>query len=183
MALSFNEYILNDALYFNLTGKHQRDRDFIATVNNSLRLSAAPFGYKKKIFLFDSSKVPYPTNFFASENSEILDDTGTSNPWSTGTIYEQVFDSEITIDDNGTRANVKDDKMYFNTVMFSAQRSGTINWFAVVSNDTMYNSLARSSWFISDSVGIPGTNSLLTVSTSTVTTSQSMICWFNLSIT
>lgn len=174
MALSFNEYILYDALYFNLTHKHTRDRD-----NAGGRPTFAPFGTGKKILLFDNSISPYPAN--ALENTRLfIYDNPTLNPYTTATIYEQAFDSNISIEDNGTRTNVRDDKIYFNTVLYSAKRTGKIDWFIVATADT--SALEESVSFISDSVGPPGSNSLLTISTSTVTTGQSAICWFNLSI-
>lgn len=174
MALSFNEYILYDALYFNLTCKHTRDRN-----NAGGRPSTAPLGTSKKIILFDGSIKPYPAN--AIDNTrQFIYETENMNPYTTATIYDQAFDSNVSIEDNGTRIDVRDDKMYFNTVLFSAKRSGKIDWFLVATQDV--STTEESISFISDSVGIPGTNSLLTISTSTVTSGQSAICWFNLSI-
>lgn len=170
MALSFNEYLIKDALYFNLTYKHTRDRD-----NADGRNNVAPFGTVKTLYLFDSSVRPYPTNPIDSTHYT----QAGPHPSLSNFVFEQVFDSDITIEDGGTRGDARDDKIYFNTVMYSAATSGKIDWFAI---RTPGQSTEESIVTISDSVGIPGTNSLLTVSTSTVTTGQAIICWFNLSI-
>jgi hypothetical protein len=171
MAISFNEYLIKDALYFNLTFKHQRDRN-----NADGRDNVAPFGTSKTIYLFDSSIRPYPANPIDSTYY-----TGSQpHPSLSNFIFEQDLNSNITIDDGGTKGNATDDKIYFNTVLYSAVASGKIDWFAIRSNPR--SSTEEGIVTISDSVGIPGTNSLLTVSTSTVTTGQAIICWFNLSI-
>lgn len=171
MALSFNEYLIKDALYYNLTFKHERDRN-----NAPGEARIAPFGTSKTLYLFDSSVRPYPTNPIDSTYYT----SGGSHPTLSNYVFEQNFDSNITIDDGGTRSDARDDKIYFNTVMYSAARAGKIDWFAIRSSSR--ESQEESIVTISDSVGIPGTNSLLTVSTSTVTTGQAIICWFNLSI-
>lgn len=169
MAISFNEYLIKDALYFNLTCKHTRDRYFI---NDESKGGAAPFGSDKVIYLFDSSLTPYPSTFV----DQVASVSGTATNAVTGFIYNQPFDSEITIDDYGTRSDVRDDKIYFNTVLFAATRAAKLDWFLIQSPSD------RDIVTISDSIGIPGTNSLLTVSTSTVITGQAIMCWFNLAI-
>lgn len=169
MAISFNEYLIKDALYLNLTHKHTRDRDFATQ-----KEEGAPFGSKKTIYLLDSTIVPYPANAIENTNNN-------SAPELTNFIYEQSFDvynAVFTIDDNGTRGDARDDKIYFNQVLFTATRSAKIDWFMMATEVSAYRDIV----VISDSVGPPGTNSLLTVSTSTVSTGQSIICWFNLSI-
>jgi len=110
MAILFNEYLIKDALYYNLTHKHTRDRD--NDVNNS---TYAPFGTGKTIYLYDSSVVPYPANAIDS-TFETYSPGG--NPILDDYLYSQAFDSNITIDDNATRGDVRDDKIYFNTVLF-----------------------------------------------------------------